>query len=83
MSANNGRPVRRRVVVTGMGAVSPNGIGINEFWQASRNGKSGIDTIESFDPEFLSCRIAAEVKRFRPEDYLPLKDLKRMGRAVP
>src|SRR5919108_617570 len=83
MSANNGRPVRRRVVVTGMGAVSPNGIGIDEFWQASRNGKSGIDTIESFDPEFLSCRIAAEVKRFRPENYLPPKDLKRMGRAVP
>ena len=83
MSANNGRPPRRRVVVTGLGAVSPNGIGINEFWQASRNGESGVATISSFDPEFLPCRIAGEVKHFQPEDYLPVKELKRMGRAVP
>src|SRR5919106_635819 len=83
MSANNGRPPRRRVVVTGLGAVSPNGIGVGEFWQASRSGKSGVGTIASFDPEFLPCRIAGEVKRFRPEDYLPTKELKRMGRAVP
>ena len=83
MSANNGRPTRRRVVVTGLGVVSPNGVGIDEFWQGCRNGKSGIDIISGFDPEFLPCRIAGEVRRFRPEDYLPVKELKRMGRAVP
>jgi 3-oxoacyl-[acyl-carrier-protein] synthase II len=83
MSANNGRHARRRVVVTGLGAVTPNGIGVGEFWQASRSGKSGVETIASFDPEFLPCRIAGEVKRFQPEDYLPPKELKRMGRAVP
>ena len=83
MSANNGRSQRRRVVVTGLGAMSPNGIGIDEFWEATRNGKSGVDTITSFDPESLSCRIAGEVKNLKPEDYLAPRELKRVGRAVP
>src|SRR5919109_1502806 len=83
MSANNGGPPRRRVIVTGLGAVSPNGVGVEEFWQACRNGKSGVETIAGFDPEILPCRIAGEVKRFHAEDYLPSKELKRMGRAAP
>src|SRR5918999_5617702 len=82
MSINNGGPARRRVVVTGLGAMSPNGFGIDEFWDATRNGRSGIDTIASFDPASLSCRIAGEVK-FRPEDFLPPRELKRTGRVVP
>ena len=80
---NNGKLSRRKVVVTGIGAVSPNGIGAEAFWQATRRGTSGIDTISSFDPSALACRIAGEVKNFRPENYLSPKDLRRAGRAVP
>ena len=83
MSTNNGRPARRRVVVTGLGAISPNGMGMEAFWTATRGGRSGIDTIASFDPTSLSCRIAGEVKNFRPEDYLSPRELKRTGRVVP
>jgi 3-oxoacyl-[acyl-carrier-protein] synthase II len=83
MSTNNGGPPRRRVVVTGLGAMSPNGFGIEEFWDATRNGRSGIDTIASFDPASLSCRIAGEVKKFRPEDFLSPREVKRTGRVVP
>ncbi|MGH7846171.1 MAG: beta-ketoacyl-[acyl-carrier-protein] synthase family protein, partial [Candidatus Binatia bacterium] len=83
MTANNNGIPRRRVVVTGMGAVSPNGIGVEYFWQATRNGISGVDTIASFDPARLPCRIAAEVKNFKPEQFLSAKDLKRAPRAVP
>jgi 3-oxoacyl-[acyl-carrier-protein] synthase II len=83
MSVNNGGATRRRVVVTGLGAVSPNGIGVCEFWQATRRGLSGIDTISLFDAESLPCQVAAEVKTFHPEDHVPAHELKRMGRAVP
>ena len=83
MSESNGHPQRRRVVVTGLGAMSPNGIGIEEFRDATRSGRSGIDTIASFDPESLSCRIAGEVKNFKPESYLSPRELKRVGRVVP
>ena len=83
MSRGNGKPLRRNVVVTGIGSISPNGIGSEAFWHATRNGVSGIDTIASFDPSALACRIAGEVKNFHPEHYLEAKDLKRTGRAVP
>jgi 3-oxoacyl-[acyl-carrier-protein] synthase II len=83
MSANNGRPARRRVVVTGMGAIGPNGQGIDAFWESTRDGVSGIDRISSFDSEALPCRVAGEVKNFHPAEFLPQKELKRMGRAVP
>jgi 3-oxoacyl-[acyl-carrier-protein] synthase II len=83
MSSNNGRPAQRRVVVTGIGAVAPNGFGVDAYWESLRQGISGVGAITSFDCEDLTCRIAAEVKAFRPEDYLPPQDLKRVGRAVP
>lgn len=83
MSVNNGRPSGRRVVVTGLGAVSPNGVGTEAFWQATRSGISGIETITLFDSLSLPCRIAGQVKNFRPEEHLSAKDLKRVGRAVP
>ena len=53
------------------------------FWEALRDGISGVDTITGFDPEPLSCRIAGEVKNFHSDGYLPANELKRMGRAVP
>ena len=83
MSAKNGHVLRRRVVVTGLGAVSPNGIGVSAFWEGTRNGRSGIDTITFFDPEPLACRIAGAVKNFKPEEYLAPRELRRVGRAVP
>lgn len=83
MSDHNGCGPRRRVVVTGLGAVSPNGIGICEFWEATRRGRSGIGPISLFDAERLPCRVAAEVKNFRPQNFLPPNELRRMGRAVP
>ena len=56
----------RRVVVTGLGAVSPNGIGQREFWENTCKGISGIDRITSFDPVSLACQIAGEVTNFDP-----------------
>ena len=83
MNLDNGKNSRRRVVVSGIGVVSPNGIGTKPFWEATRRGTSGIDTISLFDPSSLPCQIAGQVKGFRPENYLSPKDLKRVGRAVP
>lgn len=79
----NGKSPRRRVVVSGLGAVSPNGIGAEAFWHATRDGMSGIGAISLFDSTPLPCRIAAEVSGFRAENYLSAKKLRRMGRAVP
>lgn len=73
----------RRVVVTGLGAVSPNGIGQKEFWENTCKGISGIDRITSFDPVGLACQIAGEVKNFDPSLYFSLTDLKKMPRTVP
>ena len=74
---------KRRVVITGLGVVSPNGLGVQAFWQAVRNGVSGVDTIRSFDARALTCRVAGEIKGFEPADHLDARDLKRVGRSVP
>ena len=66
----------KRIVVTGMGAVTPVGIGMDEYWKNITSGVSGIDTIEAFDPSELAVQIAGEVKNFNPSDYLS-KDLIR------
>ena len=83
MNSDNGKVGRRRVVVTGIGVVSPNGIGAKAFWHATKRGVSGIDKITHFDPTDLACQIAGEVKNFQPETYLTPKELRRVGRAVP
>jgi len=83
MSTNNHKGAPRRVVVTGLGAVAPNGNGVEAYWESLRNGVSGVGPISAFDCEDLTCRIAAEVKAFHPENYVPPQDLKRVGRAVP
>ena len=82
MNMHNGRRSHRRVVVTGIGAISPNGIGTENYWAALQSGTSGAGVITQFCAKDLSCRIAAEVKGFRPEDYLPSAELKRVGRAA-
>ncbi len=66
----------KKIVITGMGAVTPVGIGVDEYWKQITSGASGIDTIKSFDPSELAVQIAGEIKNFNPSDYLP-KDLIR------
>jgi 3-oxoacyl-[acyl-carrier-protein] synthase II len=73
----------KRVVVTGMGAVSPNGIGRQAYWEATAAGKSGTGLITLFDGSKLSCKVAAEVKDFDFDRYVSKKDKDRVQRAVP
>lgn len=73
----------RRVVITGFGCVTPIGIGKNEFWQALKNGESGVSKIESFDVSDSAVKIAAEVKNFDWEAELEPKDVKHVARTVP
>lgn len=70
--------MKRRVVVTGMGIVSPLGIGLEENWAAICQGKSGIGPITKFDTTEYPCKIAGEVKHFNPELYIDKKDQKKM-----
>jgi len=70
--------LKKRVVITGMGIVSPLGIGIDENWQALCQGKSGIGPITRFDTTEYPAKIAGEVKNFNPEEYVDKKDLKKM-----
>jgi 3-oxoacyl-[acyl-carrier-protein] synthase II len=72
----------RRVVVTGVGLISPVGIGTVETWQALCEGRGGIGPITLFDPTGFSCRIAGEVKNFDPLNYVTPKDIKKMGRFI-
>ncbi len=72
----------RRVVVTGMGVVTPIGNTLAEYWDALCNGKSGVDTITLFDASEFTTRIAAEVKNFNPEDFIPKKEVRRMDEFV-
>lgn len=65
-----------KIVITGMGAVTPVGIGVEEYWSSLVEGKSGIDRIQSFDTSELAVQIAGEIKDFNPSDYLP-KDIVR------
>ena len=70
----------RRVVITGMGVVSPIGIGKKEFSEALKETKIGVDKITSFDPSSLPVQIAAEVKNFKAQDYIDRKLAKRLDR---
>ncbi|HAU31954.1 MAG: 3-oxoacyl-[acyl-carrier-protein] synthase 2 [Desulfotomaculum sp. 46_296] len=65
--------MKQRVVITGMGAVTPIGIGLEEYWENLKNGKGGVGMITRFDTTGLPCRIGAEVKGFVAEDFMPKK----------
>ena len=71
-----------RVVVTGMGMISPLGLDVPSTWQGLVSGKSGVDYITQFDPEPLETKIAAEVKNFDPAQYMDRKDFRHMERFV-
>lgn len=68
----------RRVVVTGMGAITPIGLNVEEFWAGVKEGKTGFDEITKFDASGYKCRLAAEVKGFEGRNYMDFKAAKRM-----
>jgi 3-oxoacyl-[acyl-carrier-protein] synthase II len=72
----------RRVVITGLGCVSPIGNTVTESWEALLAGKSGIATITRFDATPFSTRFAGEVKGFNVEDYMPAKEARHMDRFI-
>jgi len=72
----------RRVVVTGVGLISPLGIGTEETWKAILESRSGIGPIGSFDASAFPCRIAGEVRGFDPLLYIDKKEVKKMGRFI-
>src|SRR6267142_1049411 len=68
---------KRRVVVTGIGMVSPLGIGNEPTWQGLIEGRSGIDRITKFDASAYACQIAGEVRGFNPEQWMEKKEVKK------
>lgn len=71
---------KKRVVVTGLGAITPIGNTLSDYWQGLLSGRNGIGLITSFDPSRHVCRIAGEVKGYDPQEYMDRKDAKRMDR---
>ena len=72
----------RRVVVTGLGLVTPLGVGVQETWSAAVAGRSGVRTVESFDVSALPTKIAGEVRDFKAEDWLDAKEVRRNDRFI-
>ena len=70
----------RRVVITGMGIIAPNGVGVENFWDSLVCGRSGITKITSFDASSYSSQIAGEIKDFDPTNYMSPKSVRRMDR---
>ena len=68
---------KRRVVVTGIGMISPLGVGNEPTWQGLVEGRSGIGPITKFDPAAFTTRIAGEVRGFNPEDWMDKKEVKK------
>lgn len=74
--------MKKRVVITGLGVVAPNGIGKESFWKANLEGRSGVDCLTAFDVSRFNTRIAAEVKDFNPVMYMPEVTASRVDRFV-
>jgi len=72
----------KRVVVTGLGMITPLGIGVEESWDGLIAGRSGIRKITQFDASAFQTQIAGEVEGFNPEDYIELKEIKKMDRFI-
>lgn len=73
---------RRRVVITGVGLITPLGVGVEKSWEGLKNGKSGIRQITRFDASTFPTRIAGEVEEFVPEDFIEAKEIKKMDRFI-
>ena len=72
--------MERRVVITGLGAITPIGNNVEEFWKGIREGKCGIDEITEFDTTDFKVKLAGEVKGFNPEEHFDRREAKRMDR---
>ena len=70
--------MERRVVITGLGAITPIGNDVNSFWNGIKEGKCGIDKITKFDTTDFKVKLAAEVKEYNPEDYFERREAKRL-----
>jgi 3-oxoacyl-[acyl-carrier-protein] synthase II len=75
------RDIKQRVVITGMGALTPLGLNVEETWAGLIAGRSGITEITHFDASHLPIRIAGEVKGFDASDYIDFKEVRRMART--
>jgi 3-oxoacyl-[acyl-carrier-protein] synthase II len=75
---DGGYSMKKRVVITGMGVVHSLGFGLDSFWSAIKEGKSGISTLTKFDTENYDAKVAAEIRNFEPTDYIDKKEAKRM-----
>ena len=73
---------KKQVVITGLGVVAPNGIGVENFWHANTKGQSGVGALPSFDTFEFDSKIAGSVKNFDPLQYIPLEVAKRTDRFV-
>ncbi|MCJ7692745.1 MAG: ketosynthase chain-length factor, partial [Sedimentisphaerales bacterium] len=74
-----------RVVITGLGAISPLGLTVGEMWEALCAGNCGIDTIKAFDPVGFDCKLAGEVGQFKVQNHVPKtfrKSVKLMSRDI-
>ena len=72
--------MERRVVVTGLGAITPIGNNVKDYWEELKTGKCGIDTITAFDVTDFKVKLAAEVKNYNPEEYLDKRSARRLDR---
>ena len=68
--------MERRVVITGLGALTPIGNTTKDFWEGIKSGKCGIDEIKSFDTTNFKVKLAAEIKDYNPEDYFERREAK-------
>lgn len=75
--------MQRRAAITGIGVVSPNGVGREAFWRATRDGRSGIRSIRRFDASDFAVKIAGEVNGFDENSYIAVKDRRHVSRVVP
>ncbi|MDX1583900.1 MAG: beta-ketoacyl synthase N-terminal-like domain-containing protein, partial [Thermoanaerobaculia bacterium] len=73
----------QRIVITGVGAISPNGIGRERYFESVQRGISGIRPISFFDANELPSRVAGEVREFDPGEWIDPKQLKHVSRTVP
>ena len=73
---------KNRVVITGLGVVASNGVGVDAFWKANVAGRSGVSVIDAFDPQEFGSKIGGQVRGFSPSDYMPEEIAKRVDRFV-
>jgi 3-oxoacyl-[acyl-carrier-protein] synthase II len=76
------RPDHERVVITGMGAITPLGLNVEDTWRGMAEGRSGVDYITLFDASHFPTGFAAEAKNFDPTEYIPRKEARRIARAT-